>query len=123
MIEIGTGDIVQNTSTGTIGKVIDFVVFYGSDSRYMAPSIYLTVDCGSMRYTKSPIELWNPVIERELLVGDKVRHITLDMIGIVKQKYKNHDMGLIYLEVEIDEGGGCYLGAPENHWRLWRSNE
>jgi len=120
MGRLGIGDTVQRISTGAIGRVTNIKIIY---SKWKDHSIWLTVDYGDCIETDSFIGLYIPAKEVGLLVGDKVRHITLDMTGIVKQKYKRRDMGLIYLEVEIDDSGGCYLGAPESHWALYGKKE
>jgi len=120
MGRLGIGDTVQRISTGSIGRVTNIKIIY---NKWLDHSVWLTVDYGDYIETDSFIELYIPAKEVGLLVGDKVRHITLDMTGIVKSKCKRHDMGLIYLEVEIDSSGGCYLGAPESHWVLYGKKE
>jgi len=62
MNEIRTGDIVQNISTGTIGKVFDICLIFDSVSSYHA---CLNVDCENVSHMNSPVVLWKPVEEEE----------------------------------------------------------
>jgi len=116
MGRIGIGDTVQRISTGSIGRVTNIKIIY---SKWLDHSVWLTVDYGDYIETDSFIELYIPAKEVGLLVGDKVRNEILDVMGTVKQKYKNRDVNEIYLEVKIDSlCGRYYVCAPERHWKL-----
>ena len=62
MIVIRIGDIVQNISTGTMGKVFDICLIFDNVSSYHA---CLNVDCENVSHMNSPAVLWKPAEEEE----------------------------------------------------------